>query len=211
MIDNLMRHIEQSTNIKIEGKGLSQQSLENYITEVLDMILIKSEVIEDEHAFKERFKFTVKSKKEGLDSEYIFTSDYYDSSWFTPREDALTLIEIKGEEGVHELGEMFYFTSMREESNKNHRLLNTPLSKIISGVIEDPEIDFVIQYLKEVFKGKFGYKYSERNKGNQSTFSMELNDEIVIERGFSNTIQVGFKKGDFRSLQFIFKEVDEKK
>ena len=207
-MEDLKQHIEESEKVKLEGRELAQQSLENYITETLDMVIIKSESLGDKNSYHERFKFTVKSKRDGFNAEYIFVSDYYDSNWFTPRENSLTLIEIKGEEGTHEVDEMFFFTNLRDESNRNDRLLTTPLSKLLSGEVTDPEMHFVVNYLKEVFEDKFGYSYTEESKGNESTFRIEFNSEIIICRGASNTIQVTFKSKGFRSTQFIFRNTN---
>lgn len=211
-LDRFKGHIEESIERKIDGVELDQQSFENYITDVLDMEIIKVENLGDKNSYRTEFEFTAKSKKKGFDLKYKFIGKFYDIKDFTPREDCLILKEISGVEGVHKVDETFYFMKSRDEANKKNRLINTSLSDLMSGVSEDHEMGLLVKILKETFEGKFGYEYSERRKGNESTFSINFNNkEVSISVCFSNTIQVVFEKKMFSITQITFREVSEAK
>lgn len=205
----IQQFVQNSIVAQNEGKNLIQQSIENYITEVLDMEVIESENLGDKNSYQDVIK--VVAKRKDSDAEYTFVSDYYQCEEFTPRENCLILQQIKGEEGLLKVEETLYMTNHSDDFNKKHKLLNTPLSKLISGETQDAELSFVIDLLKENLENKKGYKYTEEQKGNLKSFIITLNDEIRIERGMSNTIQVTFQKKRLQSLQIIFRDVSEDK
>lgn len=205
-IANLISNIEQSKSKRGEGTKLAQQSVENYISEILDMDIIESENLGDENSYKDVMRVVAKSRKEGIDSTYTFLSEHYTFDEFTPRGDSITLNKIEGEAGVHEIEQTFYMTTHSDEFNKKHKLLNTPLSEIISGEIKDTELSFVINSLKDRFKGKKGYEYTEEQKGNIKTFSITLDKDIKMYTGMSNTIQVSFEGKRFQAIQVIYRD-----
>lgn len=76
--------------------------------------------------------------------------------------------------------------------------------------MENPEIKTVIDYLKNKFEA-FNYEYEEASKGNLMTFSITINNQIVIEPEFSNTIEVKFKSKNFKSIHIIYRDKDKRK
>jgi len=209
MKDNLKNFVEDSLKKETEGKSLAQQSIENYITEVLDMTIIESKNLGAKDSFEDTIKVIAKSKH--LNSKYTFISNYYEPGELTSRGDSIILTKIEGEEGIHEVEKTFYFNSHSDESNRKHKLLNTPLDKLISGESEDEELNFVVNLLKQKLKDKKGYSYTEEQKGNLYYFLINLNDEVKIKTGFSNTIQISFQNKRFQSMQIIYKNVSEEK
>lgn len=81
---------------------------------------------------------------------------------------------------------------------------------MINWVLEDPEIKTVIDYLKNKLE-TLNYEYEEANKGNLMTFLITINNQIVIEPGFSNTIEVRFKDKNFKSVHIIYKNTNKGK
>lgn len=207
-LDELKGYIKKTEDIEANGKSLDQQSYENYIENVLDMEVIKAVQLDDRDSYGKKFGFEVKSRKEGFNSIYKFVGEFHRIEDFMPREGCLKLKEISGIEGTHEMSEIFYFASENnDEANKIKHSINTPLAELISGEQKDKELSFLLSILKETFKGKFGYKYSEEEKGINSTFSIDFKDkEVSINMGFGNTIQIDFRKKSFDTIQIIFRE-----
>lgn len=211
MGNKLKQLIENSLNKESQGKKLKQQSIENYITEILNMDVIDSENLGNSGSLKDIIKIIAKPKH--LDSKYTFISNHYDYEHreLTSRQDSIILIKIEGTEGIHKVEKIFYFNSHSDESNRKHKLLNTPLDKLISGESEDEELNFVVNLLKQKLKDKKGYSYTEEQKGNLYDFLINLNDEIKIQTGMSNTIQVSFKNKKFQTMQIIYRNVSKEK
>lgn len=197
--------IENSLKQNEAGKSLHLQALENYIEQVLKLNVVSSESLGEEQTFKESFRIIAEKN----DVKYTFESDFYNFNEIASREDLLNLKKIEGKEGELEVNEIFYMVETNDESNQNNKYITHSLKQLLEGEVVDHELELAIELLKDKFEGKFNYTYKDEKIGNMDSFVINLNDEIIITTGFSNTVQVEFKNKEFNFVQIIYRKVEK--
>lgn len=197
----LEQWIKQAKELEEGGKKLSQISLETYLEEQLNLRVI--ETTEIDGSYQEEYRITTTNGE----YEYVFYAEYYDSEPFSAEENVLILEEIRGKGGVFKTRQQFWV----KNNNKNHKLFTSSLEELISGKKNDKELAFVLDYLKKSLEHMSGYEYKEKKENDIHSFVISLADKVDIYQGFSNTIQISFKKQNFSEINFIFRERTEDK
>lgn len=192
---NFEAWIQNVKEQEMAGKKPSQISIETYIQDKFHMEIV--EVKELPSDYEDKFEILATN---GV-NEYLFLFEFYEIQELNIWQNILMLKEVRGKEGVFKTEQKLWLT---KETTPQNKYLHAPLSALLSNSLSNDELNFVVKYLVEACTSLNGFDYKELKENDIESFVLSVQD-LKITVGFSNTIQVDFKR-QYLSFQIVYKE-----